>query len=685
MADSPRADEHTAILVAVSPENQQTEKDEQKETAGRCGCIKECNLISVYDPNVQAAVRIIGLVALSILLALLLSFGVSLLLQACYEAFSMDNGTFDSGMHIFVQSFMLPWLIMLVAVLCSECVTLCLDMVDRPPLPAFRSLITVIFARSSFSSGGRLIDKIIVVSGLVCLAFWIARIPLCGVTWAACLLASQAVAKIYVFSSGPRMQLWLAHRDKFYHIRMEEDYEVGNAPGCEVLAEQGEQEDASHVATSRWLNPRVHLFIFFAMQITMTLILTIALQSSRFRFVADLYSVKVASICILIGLVVSIHRTLPKGTTWGFGHHFVSFSGLFLFIAFALLLFEYTRLMGGTADGTQSIFAPRPSPQIAAHPVCSVVSPQPDAYPVCSMRWGNASDDLQRLDVIDMLVFADAAYGDDEEHACELASNSTTNTHLSSDCYTSFEDSHAARPFVWEIPRTPPLHPLIHPVSTPLPRNDSEAGTSKPTPQVCVIAFRGTHVVNEILLDAYMWSTIKGMQLFDEWVPLFNLLPRHVLERLLVLAHWRVWFGEELPWEHLVRYASNIKAYCESLGYELLLTGHSLGGGMAQIIAGRLGSPAVVFSPVGVSFSSSFFGIDLQTVMKSVVAVVPVRDPVPSIDEQAGLLQPIDCTAESAMGCHGLRQTGCELITACGDRRGRVADCSWYRGRAQGG
>lgn len=57
--------------------------------------------------------------------------------------------------------------------------------------------------------------------------------------------------------------------------------------------------------------------------------------------------------------------------------------------------------------------------------------------------------------------------------------------------------------------------------------------------------------------------------------------------------------------------------------YQFLLTGHSLGGGVASIVGARLQALAVTFSSPGVVLSRRKFGLSLKEISQYVVNIVP--------------------------------------------------------------
>mmetsp|Transcript_20380 Transcript_20380/g.28234 ORF Transcript_20380/g.28234 Transcript_20380/m.28234 type:complete len:127 (-) Transcript_20380:46-426(-) len=101
----------------------------------------------------------------------------------------------------------------------------------------------------------------------------------------------------------------------------------------------------------------------------------------------------------------------------------------------------------------------------------------------------------------------------------------------------------------------------------------------------------------------------------------------------------------------------------------VVLTGHSLGGAVANIVGAKLRLRAVAFSPPGIYWSSHKFGIpSTDRIDAEVFSVVPERDVVPSIDRQRGLVQYITCPEEfSSIGCHDIIHSLCNLANACRD------------------
>ncbi|CAN0497237.1 unnamed protein product, partial [Ectocarpus sp. 12 AP-2014] len=121
-------------------------------------------------------------------------------------------------------------------------------------------------------------------------------------------------------------------------------------------------------------------------------------------------------------------------------------------------------------------------------------------------------------------------------------------------------------------------------------------------------------------------------------------------------------------------------------GRNVVLTGHSLGGGLARIVGALEKATSICFSPPGIAqsyrkFSVGAGALDRALLHQMSVSIIPEYDFVPMIDTQArestnddlvGLIQLISCdTAGKALqlSCHMLEGTICDIIRHCGDDR----------------
>ncbi len=125
----------------------------------------------------------------------------------------------------------------------------------------------------------------------------------------------------------------------------------------------------------------------------------------------------------------------------------------------------------------------------------------------------------------------------------------------------------------------------------------------------------------------------------------------------------------------------------------MIITGHSLGGGLARIVGTLLQQVSLSFEPPGLGTSYRKYSVDVRDasgnsqtlkVQRDFLdhqsfALVTAFDPVPHVDQQVGLIQNIQCdhkdSSINSFACHLLEGTICHLVKHCGDPRGRFVGC----------
>merc|ERR1712032_1327231 len=103
----------------------------------------------------------------------------------------------------------------------------------------------------------------------------------------------------------------------------------------------------------------------------------------------------------------------------------------------------------------------------------------------------------------------------------------------------------------------------------------------------------------------------------------------------------------------------------------VLLAGHSLGGGVAEIVAAKYADDgydnvySFGLSSPGTLMSSKKFGFSVEALDKSSISLLPRRDPISSVDVHGGTTQIMECDAKAMLGCHLSTRSFCEIYREC--------------------
>jgi putative lipase involved disintegration of autophagic bodies len=107
-------------------------------------------------------------------------------------------------------------------------------------------------------------------------------------------------------------------------------------------------------------------------------------------------------------------------------------------------------------------------------------------------------------------------------------------------------------------------------------------------------------------------------QFADFFVPLLRAWPWDIARGIIRVCSLSNWQDETPLYGPLVDYIEVVKTQ----GINIIVTGHSLGGGMASIGAALTGLKSVGFSPPGIKWSSLKFGIqDMYSLDESMISI----------------------------------------------------------------
>eukprot|EP00434_Breviolum_minutum_P037553 symbB.v1.2.033303.t1/scaffold4114.1/size44431/2 len=190
-----------------------------------------------------------------------------------------------------------------------------------------------------------------------------------------------------------------------------------------------------------------------------------------------------------------------------------------------------------------------------------------------------------------------------------------------------------------------------------------------------IVVIRGTKTKLEMIFDLDLWSLqILGIQ--------------HLAGRFLLgigtpyNAFWNsptlgsCWFRSKRN-----RYRSALTYLKDLMENEshrkIYVSGHSLGGGIAHLLASELELPAVTLSAPGVVETAGLLGLQPLR-LQGTVNVIPNGDPIPANGgTQGGITVPIPCIAGQGPDCHRVFNTICMLLKQCGDPKQRRIPCDF--------
>ncbi|KAI9183667.1 hypothetical protein H9P43_004585 [Blastocladiella emersonii ATCC 22665] len=161
-------------------------------------------------------------------------------------------------------------------------------------------------------------------------------------------------------------------------------------------------------------------------------------------------------------------------------------------------------------------------------------------------------------------------------------------------------------------------------------------------PETSVVAVRGTASIGDALQDAYIWATPSLIKMSSSLGSLASVWPARLTAWFVKFITDNVAFTGILYYEPVTDLVADLVARNRTV----VMAGHSLGGGIAQIVAAKKGVPAMALSSPGLGLSYLNYNVTADAIARWSFNVVPFKDPVPMLDSQISTLMHIPCDQE---------------------------------------
>ena len=186
--------------------------------------------------------------------------------------------------------------------------------------------------------------------------------------------------------------------------------------------------------------------------------------------------------------------------------------------------------------------------------------------------------------------------------------------------------------------------------------------------KLVIFAIRGTAELMDALADAELWFGSVVLDLVLPFVPFLDIYSDISHQHLgTIMSVPRFIFPQ---WSLIDGYVKEFETYIKSQtindDHDVLIVGHSLGGGLSKILSLTTGYQAVSVSGPGVRSVLGFYKTKYQSMEQTFVNINPDQDFVALVDSVTGSLFQVPCRA-GFINCHSLTRTLCMISIMCGE------------------
>ena len=192
-----------------------------------------------------------------------------------------------------------------------------------------------------------------------------------------------------------------------------------------------------------------------------------------------------------------------------------------------------------------------------------------------------------------------------------------------------------------------------------------------PSKNLSILSFRGTHTLTDVFTDIELWISSVIVRYFDYLFPFVISVSNENKAHIGVLTL----FTQKIFRTSLIdRYIEDFSNYIDNFSFpiikenndDVLVIGHSLGGGLAKVIGIKYGFSVLSLSGGGVAvIQNKYKRKDIDYQLLSIIDVVPEKDLIPQVGFPTGSIYRVPCK-DGIINCHNLKRTICQIVGSCG-------------------